>query len=156
MLRSSSAVRSLQDGCRRLGLPSKTAVGLVDFLSVKHLHDRIKDGQGLRMSPGTALDRLWHWMLLNTAGGAFNTFFELYTYGSQHESILCYFMSVTRDNTQLLTFGTAASAAVHAVYTCVLQCPHKCTTSWVVSWSIAAPTKTTCQTPRSCCSACTA
>jgi hypothetical protein len=76
MLRNASAVRSLQDGCRRLGLPSKTAVGLVDFLSVKRLHDRINDGQGLRMSPGTALDKLWHWMLLNTAGGASNALFE--------------------------------------------------------------------------------
>lgn len=72
MLRNAPAVRSLQDGCRRLSLPSKTAVCLVEFLTVKLKHDRITAGQGLRMSPGAAWGRLWHWMLLNTAGGVTN------------------------------------------------------------------------------------
>lgn len=72
MLQHAPAVRALQDGCRRLGLPSLAAEHLVRFLSVKRQHDLINQGAGLRMSPGAALDRLWHWML-NTTGTVFCT-----------------------------------------------------------------------------------
>lgn len=70
MLQKTQAVRALQAGCSRLGLPSSTAQQLVQFLSVKRTHDMFlpeKDRQ-LRMSPGATLDKLWHYMLLNTAG----------------------------------------------------------------------------------------
>ena len=71
MLRHTEAVTALQDGCRRLRLPSRTAQALVQFLSVKRTHDQFlaeSSKSTLRMSPGAALDQLWHWMLLNTAG----------------------------------------------------------------------------------------
>jgi hypothetical protein len=69
MLQKTQAVQSLQ-GCARLGLPSSTAVALLQFLSAKRTHDQFvpeKDRQ-LRMSPGYSLHRLWHYMLLNTTG----------------------------------------------------------------------------------------
>jgi hypothetical protein len=70
MLQKTQAVQALQDGCSRLGLPSSTAVALLQFLSVKRIHDEFvpeKDRQ-LRMCPGAKLDKLWHYMLLNTSG----------------------------------------------------------------------------------------
>jgi len=70
LLQRTQAVRALQDGCSRLGLNNSTATALVQFLTVKRTHDQFVGDQDreLRMSPGAALDRLWHWMLLNTAG----------------------------------------------------------------------------------------
>ena len=68
MLQKTKAVQALQDGCRRLGLPSNTATELLQFLSVKRVHDQFVEGRQLRMSPGSMIDRLWHFMLLNTAG----------------------------------------------------------------------------------------
>jgi hypothetical protein len=70
MLQKTQAVRVLQEGCSRLGLPNSTAVALLQFLSVKRIHDQFvpeKDRQ-LSMSPGAKLDKLWHYMLLNTEG----------------------------------------------------------------------------------------
>jgi hypothetical protein len=70
MMQKTQAVRALQEGCRRLGLPNSTAAALLQFLSVKRTHDQFvpdKDRQ-LRMSPGSTLDKLWHYMLLNTTG----------------------------------------------------------------------------------------
>jgi hypothetical protein len=70
MLQKTQAVRSLQEGCSRLGLPDSTATALLQFLSVKRTHDQFvpeKDRQ-LSMSPGATLDKLWHYMLLNTTG----------------------------------------------------------------------------------------
>ena len=70
MLQKTQAVRALQDGCSRLGLPNSTAAALLQFLSVKRIHDQFvpeKDRQ-LHMSPAATLDKLWHYMLLNTAG----------------------------------------------------------------------------------------
>ena len=70
MLHKTKAVHGLQEGCSRLGLPTSTAVALLQFLSVKRTHDQFvpeKDRQ-LRMSPGAKLDKLWHYMLLNTSG----------------------------------------------------------------------------------------
>jgi hypothetical protein len=70
MLQKTHAVHSLQQGCVRLGLPSSTAVALLQFLSAKRTHDQFvpeKDRQ-LHMSPGYSLHRLWHYMLLNTTG----------------------------------------------------------------------------------------
>jgi hypothetical protein len=72
MLQKTQAVASLQEGCRRLGLPNSTAAALLQFLSVKRIHDQFvpeKDRQ-LRMSPGATLDKLWHYVLLNTSGTA--------------------------------------------------------------------------------------
>ena len=70
MLQKTRAVQALLPGCSRLGLPSSTAAALVQFLAVKRTHDQFvadKDRQ-LRMSPGATLDKLWHYMLLNTSG----------------------------------------------------------------------------------------
>jgi hypothetical protein len=70
MLQKTQAVRALQEGCSRLGLPSSTAVALLQFLSVKRTHDQFvpENDRQLRMSPGATLDKLWHYMLLNTTG----------------------------------------------------------------------------------------
>lgn len=70
MLSKTKAVSALQDGCSRLGLPNGTAAALVQFLSAKRIHDQLvaDEFRQLRMSPGASLDRLWHFMLLNTAG----------------------------------------------------------------------------------------
>jgi hypothetical protein len=69
ILNNTEAVRLLQDGCRRLELPYYTATELVKFLQVKRVHDSClsdKARPDRKLSPGAALDRLWHWMLLNT------------------------------------------------------------------------------------------
>jgi hypothetical protein len=70
MLQKTQAVQALQDGCSRLGLPHSTATALLQFLSVKRIHDQFvpENDRQLHMSPGPALDKLWHYMLLNTAG----------------------------------------------------------------------------------------
>jgi hypothetical protein len=70
MLQKTQAVRALQEGCTRLGLPNSTAAALLQFLSVKRIHDQFVPEQDrqLHMSPGDKLDRLWHYMLLNTTG----------------------------------------------------------------------------------------
>jgi hypothetical protein len=71
-LQNTQAVRALQEGCSRLGLPNSTAATLLQFLSVKRIHDQFvheKERQ-LSMSPRSTLDKLWHYMLLNnTTGG---------------------------------------------------------------------------------------
>lgn len=72
MLRNTAALRALQDGCRRLSLPSSTAIELLQFLSAKWVHDHFVDSskKQLNMSPGASFDKLWHYMVLNTAGTA--------------------------------------------------------------------------------------
>ena len=63
-------MRTLEEGCSRLGLPNSTAAALLQFLSVKRIHDQFVPEQDrqLVMSPGDKLDKLWHYMLLNTSG----------------------------------------------------------------------------------------
>lgn len=71
MLPDTKTVRLLEEGCRRLGIPTSTATALVQFLPVKKIHDDdyiSSPHKLLRMSPGVMLEQLWHWMLLNTAG----------------------------------------------------------------------------------------
>lgn len=70
MLCNTAAVQALEDGCRRLQLPLGTAPELVKFLSTKRVHDTFVDSsrRELNMSPGATVDKLWHHMLLNTAG----------------------------------------------------------------------------------------
>jgi hypothetical protein len=70
MLQKTHAVRALQEGCSRLGLPNRTAAALLQFLSVKRVHDQFVPEQDrqLLMSPGAKLDKLWHFMLLDTSG----------------------------------------------------------------------------------------
>jgi hypothetical protein len=72
MLRNTAAVHALQDGCRRLHLANNTATELLHFLSTKRTHDQFVDSskKQLNMSPGATVDKLWHYMLLNTAGTA--------------------------------------------------------------------------------------
>jgi len=61
------AVQQLQAGCKHLGLPPHAAVELVRFLTLKRLISlRSDSSKVLGVSPGYQLDRLWHWMLLNT------------------------------------------------------------------------------------------
>jgi hypothetical protein len=70
MLQKTQAVRALQEGCSRLGLPNSTATALLQFLSVKRTHDQFvpDKNRSLSMLPGSTLDKLWHYMLLNTTG----------------------------------------------------------------------------------------
>lgn len=51
-------------------MPYKTATELINYLSTKRVHDTFTDSsrRELKMSPGATVDRLWHYMLLNTAG----------------------------------------------------------------------------------------
>jgi hypothetical protein len=66
-LHQSPAVQQLQQGCARLGLHADVALELVAFLELRRrfaLPPSGREPQGL--SPGTQLDQLWHWMLLNT------------------------------------------------------------------------------------------
>lgn len=66
---NTKALRELQDGCRRLGLPNSAATALVGFLQTKRAHDQFLDqSTGLRMSAGGAVEQLSCWMLLNTQG----------------------------------------------------------------------------------------
>jgi hypothetical protein len=66
-LQRAPAVQQLQQGCSRLGLHADVALELVCFL---HLQRRYVPRYGTKeprsLSPGTRLDQLWHWMLLNT------------------------------------------------------------------------------------------
>jgi hypothetical protein len=62
----SPAVQQLQQGCARLGL-HPDALELVAFLRLKV--DLWPAGANMPphgLSPGTRIDHLWHWMLLNT------------------------------------------------------------------------------------------
>lgn len=71
MLQKTQAARALQEGCRRLSLPSSTATALLQFLSVKRVHDQFVDVKQLKMTPCVKVEQLWQWMLLNTAGESF-------------------------------------------------------------------------------------
>lgn len=84
MLQKTKAAASLEDACRRLGLPLSTAAALLQFLSVKRTHDDFVDAPSkqLRMSPGAKLDTLWHCMLLNTAGTTASWCAALSTYST--------------------------------------------------------------------------
>lgn len=68
MLHRTSGVISLKAGCRRLQLPDDAALELVRFLQVKRVHDEFVPSttKSCNMSPGAAMDKLWHFMLLNT------------------------------------------------------------------------------------------
>ena len=70
MLQKTQALRALQEGCSRLCLPNSTAAALLQFLSVKRIHDQFvpEKDRRLHMSPGAKMDKLWHYMLLNTTG----------------------------------------------------------------------------------------
>jgi hypothetical protein len=71
LLSSLPAVQQLQAGCQHLGLPPHAAVELVRFLTLKRLISlRPDSSRSLGVSPGYQLDRLWHWMLLNTQVGS--------------------------------------------------------------------------------------
>jgi Ubiquitin family len=59
------AVRALWRGCAELKLPHYAAVELVRFLGVVRSVGFRPIGMG-QLSPSEDLDRLWHWMLLNT------------------------------------------------------------------------------------------
>jgi hypothetical protein len=66
-LQQSPAVQQLQQGCARLGLHADVALELVAFLELRRRFALPNDGQEPQgLSPGTQLDQLWHWMLLNT------------------------------------------------------------------------------------------
>jgi hypothetical protein len=67
MLRN-TAVRALQDGCKRLDLPDNKATELLQFLTIKKTHDQVVDSskKQFNMSPGATVDKLWHFMLLST------------------------------------------------------------------------------------------
>lgn len=69
MLSRTAAVHDLRRGCRRLQLPDDAAVELIRFLQSKRIHDQLllaNTAPRCRMSPGAALKKLWHFMLLNT------------------------------------------------------------------------------------------
>ena len=53
----------LRAGCEELRLPEETAIELVRFLIAKRLVDQEK---GQSLSPSAKLDKLQHWVLLNT------------------------------------------------------------------------------------------
>jgi len=62
----------LRDGCDELSLPKEAAVELLRFLQTARWYDVIRSEDDFRskdypsMSPSERLDKLWHWMLLNT------------------------------------------------------------------------------------------
>jgi hypothetical protein len=58
------AVALLRAGCLKLQIPLTAAVELVRFLFLKRLTG---DERGSKLSPSAMLDRLWHWMLLESA-----------------------------------------------------------------------------------------
>lgn len=60
-------MRMLRGGCAEVGVPDPTAMELLRFLTVKRVHQDGANGRPYRMSPSPKLDRLWHWVLLNTA-----------------------------------------------------------------------------------------
>ena len=60
---SHKCVESLKAGCDQLGLPTTAARELVRFLFVKRC---INDENSSKISPSAKLDKLWHWMLLET------------------------------------------------------------------------------------------
>ena len=68
MLHDTIAARALRAGCQRLQLPVETAVELIKILQAKRVHDQFlsADVRARNMSPGEAVDKLWHYMLLNT------------------------------------------------------------------------------------------
>jgi hypothetical protein len=67
VLQHSSAVQQLQQGCARLGLHGDVALELVAFLDLRRRFvPSVTGEEPQNLSPGTQLDQLWHWMLLNT------------------------------------------------------------------------------------------
>lgn len=63
----SPAMQALAEGCQELDLPVEAALELFRFLSVKRVHAALPaSSRGIGLSPGTDVDQLWHWMLLNT------------------------------------------------------------------------------------------
>jgi hypothetical protein len=56
-------VEALKKGCLNLNLPTSTAKELVRFLLVKRFQE---DEKLYDLSPSSKLDKLWHYMLLNT------------------------------------------------------------------------------------------
>ncbi|KAK9789202.1 hypothetical protein WJX73_007416 [Symbiochloris irregularis] len=59
-----AAEKALHAGCHELRLPETAAKELLRFLIVKRL---VGDDKSSRLSPSSKLDRLLHWVLLNTA-----------------------------------------------------------------------------------------
>jgi hypothetical protein len=66
LLPDSRIVCLLEEGCRELGLPTRAATALTQFLTIKRIHDGLIPP--ISMSAGVVLEELWCWMLLNTAG----------------------------------------------------------------------------------------
>lgn len=65
MYHNTEAVRALKADCQRLHLPEETAIELVRFLQAKRVHDQFLSATARprNMSPGAAVDKLWHFML---------------------------------------------------------------------------------------------
>jgi hypothetical protein len=61
---------SLSQGCKALNLPRSVAEELLNFLWLRKSQEREvtskREKYRLGFSPGTSLDELWHWMLMNT------------------------------------------------------------------------------------------
>lgn len=55
--------KALQAGCSELKLPQAAAKELLRYLIVKRL---VGDAEGSRLSAASVLDKLLHWLLLNT------------------------------------------------------------------------------------------
>lgn len=186
MLRNTDAVSKLQEGCQRLHIPSSTAMALVQFLKVKRVHDEFVRSRSLCMSPGAALDKLWHYMLLNTKGrrcclqlclvhGKYMGQAPNEQCAELHSSVppggMGYAASCTgscmdtvhgisTQPKQLMPHFTTLHCCDTSTCPCVssewLQCLVRCISWWVGLWSTVALMTQTCQTSRSCCSACTA
>jgi hypothetical protein len=56
------ALHDLRKGCHYLRQPTHLADELVRFLMIR----RMSTKAGIDVSPGSTVDELWHWMLLNT------------------------------------------------------------------------------------------
>jgi hypothetical protein len=70
MLAASKAVAELQEGCALERVPPHAAYELLEFLHIRKEAAENESGQhevrALGCSPSHSLDKLWHWMLLNT------------------------------------------------------------------------------------------
>lgn len=66
LLPDSRVVCLLEEGCRELGMPTRAATALTQFLTIKRIQDEMLPS--LNMSAGVVLEEVWRWMLLNTAG----------------------------------------------------------------------------------------
>jgi len=56
-------VAALEPGCRSLNIPTSAARELVRFLLVKRF---TQDERSSELGPSAKLDKLWHWLLLET------------------------------------------------------------------------------------------